>query len=220
MIQVYILIVRVLFWLKGGFNDRKVKPVQKVFVPTDESDPDSVDVSKIEYASVTITHDTVGSSIVTTEEAPVTDSIIELRKLIKEFKLTRKVERIVLHCTATTYKASVSGILKYWKKELGWRNPGYHLIVKPKGEWTLIADFNDVTNGVEGFNQTSIHISYIGGLDGRYPITQEQKHVFKVFVTEWLSKYPRFKIRGHSDFTDSKTCPNFDVSGWKRKHIR
>lgn len=220
MIQLYILIARALFWLQGGFNDRKIKPVKKVFWVTDENDPETVDEVKIESHSVTITHDTIGNAIVTTEEAAVTDSIIELRKLVREFKLTRKVERIVLHCTATSYGATVSGILNYWKKELGWINPGYHLIVKPKGEWTLLADFNDVTNGVQGFNRSSIHISYIGGKDGRYPITAEQKQVFKVFVNEWLKKYPRLKVKGHSDFTDSKTCPNFDVSGWKKKYIR
>ena len=48
--------------------------------------------------------------------------------------MARKIEYIVIHCTATSPDAKVSGILRYWKEEKGWKSPGYHRIIKANGE--------------------------------------------------------------------------------------
>ena len=75
----------------------------------------------------------------------------------------REIKYIVLHCTATSKDATVENIKKYWKERLGWKNVGYHFIIKPNGKIEKLAGINTITNGVRGFNDRSIHISYIGG---------------------------------------------------------
>ena len=78
----------------------------------------------------------------------------------------RPINRIVVHCTATSQSATVDGILNYWKNTLGWKNPGYHYIIGINGERNIISNLRLPTNGVRGYNWDSVHISYIGGRYG------------------------------------------------------
>ena len=124
----------------------------------------------------------------------------------------RKIENIVIHCTATPQSAKVSSIVRYWKDVLGWKNPGYHKIIDPEGCVQILAPDSDVTNGVAGHNSRSLHVAYIGGehTDDR---TEAQKKSLHVVVNEWKQLYPDAKVLGHRDFPNvKKDCPNFDVS--------
>lgn len=47
----------------------------------------------------------------------------------------RPIKYIVIHCTATPQTPTVAGIQNYWRKQLGWKNPGYHFIVLPDGSY-------------------------------------------------------------------------------------
>lgn len=151
------------------------------------------------------------------ETAPASIKISKLIELIETTELTRNVKRVVFHCTATPQTATVSAIQKYWKTKLGWRNPGYHIIIKPNGEWTMLLDFNRISNGVAGKNSTSINISYIGGInengeaeDNR---TEDQKIVLETIYFAFKKKYPNIDFNGHYEFS-SKTCPSFNVQSW------
>ena len=117
------------------------------------------------------------------EAEPTCKNIGELIAYINSYKITRKITRVVFHCTATNQAATVSSIKDYWKKVLKWNNPGYHIIVTPDGSWTLLQEFNKIANGVAGINGDTIHISYIGGIlpsgkaiDNR---TSKQKQIFE-----------------------------------------
>ena len=77
----------------------------------------------------------------------------------------RQIKYIVVHCTATQPDTTIESIKRYWKENLGWKNPGYHYIIKRSGEIVKINDEENISNGVEGYNKNSIHISYIGGVD-------------------------------------------------------
>jgi N-acetylmuramoyl-L-alanine amidase len=148
------------------------------------------------------------------EDLPTSPHITELIKLIESSNITRKINELVFHCTATQQTATVQAITNYWKNNLKWNNPGYHIIVKPDGSWTYLQDFNRITNGVAGRNSTIISVSYIGGVDKTGKAvdnrTQEQKEVFETIYLTFKNKLPELKFRGHNEFSN-KACPCYDV---------
>jgi N-acetylmuramoyl-L-alanine amidase len=132
--------------------------------------------------------------------------------------MKRGIKYIAIHCTATQQNASVAAIQRYWKDSLGWKSPGYHLLIEPNGTINRLLDFNGVANGVKGFNNHSIHISYIGGitkegkpLDNR---TDAQKKAILLCINEVIewSDNKCLIIQGHRDFPNqNKACPCFDA---------
>ena len=41
----------------------------------------------------------------------------------------REIKYIVVHCSATAHNTKIENIKKYWKETLGWKSPGYHIII-------------------------------------------------------------------------------------------
>jgi N-acetylmuramoyl-L-alanine amidase len=145
----------------------------------------------------------------------------------------RRIDYIVIHCTAGPQMQQVESIRRYWQS-IGWRRPGYHRIIGADGKVYQLAPYSDVTNGVSGFNSHSIHIAYMGGVDsaGR-PVdnrTPEQRATMERLVREARALFPRAKIQGHRDFSPDKNrdgiiqpnewikaCPSFSVRTWLRE---
>lgn len=150
------------------------------------------------------------------ESQPVCSNVIELINLINKANITRKVTKLVFHCTASHQTATVEGIVRYWKSK-GWTNPGYHIIVRPDGSWTQLQDFNRMTNGVAGINMTSLHISYIGGIDKRGKAfdnrTDGQNDIFEAVYQTFKNKMPNLTFHGHYEFSN-KACPSYNVEKW------
>lgn len=131
----------------------------------------------------------------------------------------RTIKYIVLHCTATDPHASVSGILRYWKDNLGWKSPGYHFLIEANGTVHELQPIEKPSNGVAGYNQTSIHISYVGGIDTKGTAkdtrTPEQIDQQVRLLKDLHMKFPSAIIQGHRDFPGvKKECPSFDVRKW------
>ena len=128
--------------------------------------------------------------------------------------MKRDIDYIVIHCTGASQQQSVDSILSYWKNNLKWKNVGYHRIIDQHGKVTPLADFNQITNGVKGYNKQSIHICYIGGqhLDNR---TEAQKAAILDCIFEslkWVEAPKKVKILGHRDFEGvRKNCPQFNA---------
>ena len=128
----------------------------------------------------------------------------------------RKIKYIAVHCTATPQTTSIDSIKNYWKKNLGWKMPGYHFIIKPDGEVVNLLSVDEVSNGVKGFNSETINISYIGGVDAKnQPIdnrTPAQKATLLKLLKEFRAKFPNAIIQGHRDFPNvKKACPSFNA---------
>ena len=132
--------------------------------------------------------------------------------------MKRAIKYIAIHCTATQPSATIAAILRYWKDHLGWKNPGYHLLIEPNGTINRLLPFDGIANGVRGFNNHTIHISYIGGItkEGK-PVdnrTDKQKKAILdciAEVKEW-SENKNLIIQGHRDFPNqNKACPCFDA---------
>lgn len=128
----------------------------------------------------------------------------------------RTITHIVVHCTATSPGASVDSIRRYWRETLKWKSPGYHILVDQFGEAHRLADDSAITNGVAGHNATSLHVSYIGGVDSKNAPkdtrTRQQKETLLRVLREWKRQYPKAIIQGHRDFPGvRKACPSFDA---------
>ena len=135
----------------------------------------------------------------------------------------RTIKYIVVHCTATPPDASIDSIKNYWKEKLGWNNPGYHYIIKRNGEIVNLLPEEKPSNGVKGYNQNSVHISYIGGVDkNNQPVdnrTGAQRHAMFNKLIALSEKYPSATILGHRDFPGvTKKCPSFDVKEWLKNY--
>lgn len=143
----------------------------------------------------------------------------------------RTIKYIVLHCTATTQETSVKNILNYWQKHLKWKRPGYHYIVMPDGSIECLALPEELTNGVKGYNNCSIHVAWLGGIvkEGQKWVaadnrTWEQKCAMTRLLRKLHSEYPKAVLKGHRDLSPDlngdgkiepyewvKACPCFDA---------
>jgi N-acetylmuramoyl-L-alanine amidase len=134
-----------------------------------------------------------------------------------------KVKYIVIHCTASW--GTVDSVKRYWRNVLGWRNPGYHRFIDEDGTVHKLANYNAVTNGVRGYNNECIHISYKGGVDrnnvriAKDTRTASQKEAIIDCIEDalkWLKTNGQNPdeviIQGHRDFPNvAKDCPSFDA---------
>lgn len=128
----------------------------------------------------------------------------------------RKINYIAIHCTATQPNATKQSILNYWKNTLKWKSVGYHRLIDANGIIHELANYEQVTNGVKGYNSNSIHFSYIGGIDERGKAkdtrTLKQKESLLYLIKEAKKLYPNAIIQGHKDFKGVvKACPSFEA---------
>lgn len=131
----------------------------------------------------------------------------------------RNIKRIFVHCTAGPQTQTIAEIQKYWKNVKKWNKPGYHYIIKPDGEIVPLQPEDKPSNGVAGYNSTSINVCYIGGVDkqGRAVDnrTDAQKESLIKILKDLKSRYPDAEILGHREIWGQdpskwhKMCPCF-----------
>lgn len=78
-----------------------------------------------------------------------------------------------------------------------------------------------VSNGVQGYNSTSINVAYVGGIDSNGRAcdnrSDAQKNSLKSLLSELKTRYPNAHIMGHRDIWGKdkskwkKQCPCFDA---------
>lgn len=106
-------------------------------------------------------------------------------------------------------------------KDKGWKNPGYHYVVFPDGKVEQLLPESEVSNGVQGYNSTSINIAYVGGINNKGRAIDNRTDLQKAALLGLLEglklRYPNAHIMGHRDIwgKDSskwrKQCPCFDA---------
>lgn len=161
--------------------------------------------------------------------------------------MKRKINHIVIHCTAGHTPAE--RVQNFFLRPVseggrGWKTGGYHIIIEKDGEIKQIYPFSRVTNGVVGYNQNSIHIAYVGGVEeddvtrAKDTRTEIQKDAIEIAIHQairWIEAQGQdvtegIGIVGHRDFSPDKNgsgviepwerikaCPSFDVIeeyGW------
>lgn len=145
--------------------------------------------------------------------------------------MTRKIKWGTLHCTSAPQNQTTQEMFNYWIKHNGWSNPGYHYEIEANGVIQQLQEIDKVANGVAGYNQNAIHISYKGGIDSKGNAvdnrTDNQKKSQLLIIKRLKQLFPNIVFLGHRDFsTDTngngiidkwewiKSCPSFDVRDW------
>jgi N-acetylmuramoyl-L-alanine amidase len=127
----------------------------------------------------------------------------------------RTITHIVVHCTATPQTTTVQSIQRYWRDNLKWKSPGYHFLIEANGTVHNLQPITLPSNGVAGHNANSIHVSYIGGVNGQRAVdnrTEAQKTALLTILRDLKKQFPNAVIQGHRDFPRvAKACPSFDA---------
>lgn len=140
------------------------------------------------------------------------------------------IQRIVIHCTATPAGREVSKYeISQWHKAPkprgnGWTHFGYHILVHIDGSVSNLQPLprghfltnNCIANGAKGYNTSSLHVCYVGGIDAvtRQPAdtrTELQKIALFHIVKQLQQKYGPVEVVGHHDLNDKKACPCFNA---------
>ena len=104
--------------------------------------------------------------------------------------------------------------IRKWHKDKGWRDIGYHHVIRTNGTIEAGRPIEQAGAHTRGHNHDSIGICIAGGLDGTTNgYTQAQLQSLEILCRGYADKYDA-TIHGHNDVTNSKTCPNFDVGDW------
>jgi N-acetylmuramoyl-L-alanine amidase len=137
----------------------------------------------------------------------------------------KTITHIAIHCTAG--HGDLASIRKFWRS-LGWKTDGYHLYVDYDGTITQLVPFNLASNGVKGFNEKIINITYRGGVektnvnkasDTRTP--QQKEALVRAIkrALQWVEQnggdVGKVKIQGHRDFSPDKNG-NGVIDSWER----
>ena len=144
----------------------------------------------------------------------------------------RKIDLIVIHCTATRIGCPLSPeALDGMHRQRGFNGCGYHYYVRRDGMICSMRPVERVGAHVKGFNAHSIGVAYEGGLDAKgNPAdtrTEEQKHALRVLVRVLREDFgvSAHRVVGHRDLSPDvngngvvepeewvKVCPCFDVA--------
>ena len=129
----------------------------------------------------------------------------------------RRIKRIFVHCTAGNQKATVDDLRAEFRRK-GWKNPGYHYVVLADGCVAQLLDETLVSNGVKGYNSTSINVAYTGGVENGRNVdnrTEAQRISLRHLLRELHARYPRAVVLGHRDISPDKNG-NGIVDTWER----
>ena len=132
----------------------------------------------------------------------------------------RKVEKIILHCSATRegQHIDVDTIRDWHVNGRGWSDIGYHYVVYLDGSVHEGRPVERSGAHTKGLNSTSIGVCYIGGVEahrtnGKYKAkdtrTPEQKKTLDALLWGLMKQYSA-TLHGHNEFA-AKACPSFDV---------
>lgn len=142
----------------------------------------------------------------------------------------KTIDSIIIHCTATREGQDVrASDVDKWHKERGWKMIGYHYIIDLDGTIEPGRPLTMTGAHCKGWNDHSIGICYVGGLDKngkpKDTRTNAQKMAMSNLVYHLLDKYPEIsQILGHRDTSPDlngdgeispnewiKACPCFEV---------
>ena len=130
----------------------------------------------------------------------------------------RKINKIIIHCTATPEDrvVKVKDLYQWHVTENGWSDIGYHFYVDINGDIQKGRDIAKIGAHCSGHNRNSIGLCYCGGVeeDGKTPKdtrTPEQKEGLLHVLKTLKAMYPDAIIYSHNEFAN-KACPSFDAT--------
>ena len=131
---------------------------------------------------------------------------------------------IVIHCAATKASMDIGlkEIRKWHVQDNGWRDVGYHYIIRRNGEVELGRSNRDTGAHAAGYNHKSVSVCMVGGMaednSAENNFTPHQWVALIMEIKKLSETYPDAKIIGHNEISE-KECPSFDVQQWKADNL-
>ena len=127
----------------------------------------------------------------------------------------RKINKIIIHCTATPEGRDVSRkeVRQWHTKERGWSDIGYHFLVLLDGSVEEGRPLERTGAHTKGHNWDSIGIAYVGGLDSEMNSKDTRNDKQKDSLVDLLCQLKDAYggvIYGHNNYS-TKACPGFDA---------
>ena len=150
-------------------------------------------------------------------------------KVRREGKAGGEKKHLVIHTSAMGYGSTHIDVHHYFMQsndgDKPWTRTGYHITIEKDGSCvkTHPDKFNTYGVGMPGKgnnkshltdepvgNNTSIHITWLGGAGSVWDMTREQAAAIKILIKAYIEKYPNIEILGHNQIAE-KACPIFYV---------
>ena len=128
----------------------------------------------------------------------------------------RKIDMIVIHCSATRADVPLSPRqLEEMHRQRGFDGCGYHYYVRRDGEICTMRPVDRPGAHAKGYNRHSIGVCYEGGLDSNHKPsdtrTLPQKASLVALLRELKQMFPNVLVVGHHDLNPMKECPCFNA---------
>ena len=133
-------------------------------------------------------------------------------------------EYIVIHCSATKPSMDVDAeTIRNWHvNERGWRDIGYHKVIKRNGDVEDGRDVRDSGAHAAGYNSKSVGVCMVGGMaednSAEANFTAQQWTALLDLIKQLKIQYPEADVIGHNEISE-KECPSFDVQKWKAENL-
>ncbi len=139
-------------------------------------------------------------------------------------KSTRKINEIILHCSATPEgKDFTTSQIKSWHLQRGFSDIGYHYVIYRDGSIHNGRDVNVSGAHCTNHNAKSIGICYIGGLDttgkkAKDTRTDAQKKSLVNLVKQLMNIYKlsASAVHCHNEYAN-KACPSFKITDFRKE---
>jgi len=117
----------------------------------------------------------------------------------------RRIEEHIIHCSDSEFGDVIE--IRHWHRQRGWRDVGYHFVIRRDGEIELGRLLPEVGAHCKGRNTHSIGTCLIG----KTSFMPAQFNTLRRLHSALLAQFPGLTVAGHRDYNSGKTCPNFNV---------
>ena len=121
----------------------------------------------------------------------------------------REINVIIVHCSDSDHLShdNIESIHKWHVDERGWSDIGYHYLITKNGRVHKCRPVHIKGAHCKERNNDSIGIC----LTGKYEFSSDQFVALQKLVDDLKWTFGDIDVKGHRDFTNEKTCPNFEV---------
>ena len=121
---------------------------------------------------------------------------------------------ITVHCSATPPQQDVDvAEIRRWHKKRGWRDVGYHFVIRRNGDVELGRPLSQTGAHVKGHNKGNIGICLVGGCNAdlqpedNFTLAQRKALFGLMAALQEQFLISDENVKGHKDWGVNKACP-------------
>ncbi|MFA0031240.1 N-acetylmuramoyl-L-alanine amidase [Vibrio sp. 10N.261.49.A12] len=121
---------------------------------------------------------------------------------------------ITVHCSATPPQQDVDvAEIRRWHKKKGWRDVGYHFVIRRNGDVELGRPLSQTGAHVKGHNKGNIGVCLVGGCNAElqpednFTLAQRKALFGLMAALQEQFLISDENVKGHKDWGVNKACP-------------